>query len=231
MRAAWRARARGQRARGAQVLADERARSDAGAAANPARWISNWTSLLSTVSADPAAAPRVHVELLDSPDAYGLQCAHPHHRAARGGPAVKRGHASRPHVCMLHWKPDLLPGDGAVRQPPHPTVCAQERGAVARCVASQRLAAHAPSAAAQVGSGRWAAGRALAVPVAHGRADGRQRRLAHLHPGSRPRRALHARGMDCAVRLLGCSRIKRQRLCADTLYLQLSGTGRLGRTL
>lgn len=59
----------------AQVLANERTAGDLGAAGDPGQWISNWTSLLSVVSADPAAAPRVHVDLLDSPDAYGLRCA------------------------------------------------------------------------------------------------------------------------------------------------------------
>jgi hypothetical protein len=88
------------RSRRAQVLADERARGDAGAAADPAQWISNWTSLLSTVSADPAAAPRVHVELLDSPDAYGLQCGPPHRTAA---PEWPRGQARACQLpaCML----------------------------------------------------------------------------------------------------------------------------------
>ena len=57
-----------------QVLVNEDSAGDPGAAGDPAQWIKNWTSLLSTVSADPAAAPRVHVDLLDSPDAYGLQC-------------------------------------------------------------------------------------------------------------------------------------------------------------
>ena len=59
----------------AQVLANEHTAGDLGAAGDPGKWISNWTSLLSVASADPAAAPRVHVELLDSPDAYGLRCA------------------------------------------------------------------------------------------------------------------------------------------------------------
>ena len=57
------------------MLANEYTAGDLGAAGDPGQWISNWTSLLSVVSADPAAAPRVHVDLLDSPDAYGLRCA------------------------------------------------------------------------------------------------------------------------------------------------------------